>query len=44
METTDPHQNPDPGQPDPTDVEGGETGADVGGGEVPVDSESGESE
>jgi hypothetical protein len=35
---TDPTKNPDPGQPDPTDVEGGEVGGDVGGGEPPVES------
>ena len=33
----DPTQNPDPSQPDPTDVEGGEVGKDVGGGEGPAE-------
>ena len=37
---TDPTTNPDPSQPDPSDVEGGEVGKDVGGGEQPVESES----
>ena len=34
---SDPTQNPDPSQPDPDDVEGGEVGEDVGGGDKPFE-------
>lgn len=41
---TDPTQNPDPGQPDPTDVEGGEVGETVGGDDQPTGPEGDDDE